>query len=260
MIHIRHYCTCCKKKFYEKKMVEVYYKLLKKSFYHCQNCMSAVADNLHSIINRKPKYLIELFSGSKTVSTVAKNDFNYKTLTVDLEEKYSPDICKDVNDIKLSEIAFKKKCSVLWASVPCYCFSILTLKIHWKKMIKAHRDYIYMPQTKEAWAALKLLEKTLWLIKHINPTYYFIENPRGVMRHLPQMKHIPYIHSVSYKDYGLPYEKPTDIFTNHPALKLEKLKRSNYQIATSQVQDLTNSFQRSIVPAELIKSILLQCQ
>jgi site-specific DNA-cytosine methylase len=260
MKEVRHYCTCCNKKFYEKKMIEIEYNLLKKSFWHCQICVSAYADNLHTIVNKKSKYLIELFSGSKTVSSVAKNEFNYKTLTIDNEASYNPDICQDINTLKLTQISYKKQCSIIWASVPCYCFTILTLKTHWKKMIKAHRDYIYMPQTKEAWAAIRLLEKTLWLIKHINPTYYFIENPRGVMRHLPQTKHIPYIHSISYKDYGFSYEKPTDIFTNHPALQLKKLRRSDYETSKKDLQSLNSSYERSIVPIELVRSIISQCQ
>ena len=75
---IRHYCTCCNSKLYESDLQEIYYPLLKKSFWHCEKCMSINVDNLHQKISKKQPYLIEFFSGSKTVSKVAST-FNYKT-------------------------------------------------------------------------------------------------------------------------------------------------------------------------------------
>ena len=256
---IRHYCTCCTAKLYEADMQEIYYTLLKKSFWHCQKCMSSNADNLHKILGQKQPYLIEFFSGSKTVSKTAENTFNYKTFTIDIEEKFKPDLHADILQLGKNSIPGTGETFIIWASVPCTYFTILNIPNHWEKITYASRKYYYLPKTKEARNAIKLLEKTLYLIKKINPTYFFIENPRGALRHMPQMRNIP-IHTVSYHDYGLDYYKPTDIFTNCPFLELKKLKTSVGKKFPSSVANLNSSYERSIVPEMLIKDILHQIQ
>lgn len=256
---VRHYCTHCERKLDEKYLVNVYYTLLKKSAWHCPNCMSTVADNLHRILdNKKSRYLIELFSGSKTISSVAENEFGYSTCSIDNNPQLSPSICTDIMDLKLSALSNKKQCSVIWASPPCTYFSKLTIAQHWKKMIKAHRQYVYMPQTDNAWSAIKIVERTLWLIKKINPTWYFIENPQGVMRHLPQLSSVPFRYSVSYSDYGVDVFKPTDIFTNHSGLQLKTITQHVDSMPPGSVAKQSNSFCRSVVPAQLIRTILGQ--
>jgi site-specific DNA-cytosine methylase len=71
------------------------------------------------------------------------------------------------------------------------------------------------PKTLEAQIGLKILEKTLELIKNLNPKYYFIENPRGMMRKHPLMLELPR-NTVTYCQYGDFRMKPTDIWTNNP--------------------------------------------
>lgn len=253
----RSYCTSCNGKFYRKNMVKVYYKLLKKSAFHCQKCMSTSTDNLQFNFREKEPYFLELFSGSKTVSTTAQ-EYGFKTFTIDIEEKFSPDLIADVSKLSLKQIPEYKKIFIVWASVPCTYYSILNLANHWDKLPYSFRKYYYIPKTREARSAVRLLEKTLWLIRKINPVYFFIENPRGALRHMPQMSSIPFVHTVSYNDYGLEIYKPTDIFTNCPFLNLTPITHSkNYNI-TSSVVNMSNPYHRSIVPENLIRSILSQ--
>jgi hypothetical protein len=256
----RHHCTCCNSKLFASKMIQMRYELLRRTFWHCQKCLSVISDKMHIVNHRKKKYLIELFSGSKIVSTIAAQQFGYKTLTIDHNDKLKPDIISDIKNLQLKSICRKKECSIIWASVPCTEMSILTAGIHWKKISKAHRQYVYMPRTEAAWSAVRLLEKTLYLIKQINPTFYFIENPRGIMRHLPQMLTIQYRHTVSYSDYGKSIYKPTDIFTNHPSLKLTNIKTAVGRTFPNSVNKMKNAYERSKVPNLLIYSILKQCQ
>ena len=239
-------------------MKEMYYPLLKKAAWHCQGCMSANADNLHLSRDEKERYLVEFFSGSATVASTAKKEFGYHTFTVDREEKYFPDLSADISMLKLSQIPGRSKASVIWASLPCTQYSILNLVNHWEKITYNHRSYYYFPKTREARSAIQLLEKTLWLIRKINPTYFFIENPRGALRHMPQMNFAAFRYEISYNDFGLDIYKPTDIFTNCNFLKLPKLSSSVGRSFPDSVTRMNGAYDRSLVPPALIREILTQ--
>ena len=253
----RNYCTCCRRKFNRSKLVEVYYNLLRKSAFHCQQCLSANADNLHFKIGDKEPYLIELFSGSKTVSKSAES-FCFKTFSVDYEEKFRPSLVSDMFKIRLDQFPAREKCFIVWASLPCTYFSVLNIAYHWEKITYSHRKYFYVPVTQEAKRAVQLLEKTLWLIRNINPVFFFIENPRGALRHMPQVQTVPFMHSVSYADFGMPVYKPTDLFTNCPFLSFPPVTKQPGKKFDSQICDMSNAFARSVVPEKLIESILRQ--
>ena len=219
--------------------------------------MSANADNLQYNLREKEPYLIELFSGSKTISNTAES-LGFKTFNIDIEEKFAPGLVADISKLKLNQIPSSDKALLVWASVPCTYYSILTSKNHWDKLTYSHRKYYYIPKTKEARSAIRLLEKTLWLIRKINPVYFFIENPRGALRHMPQMQAIPFLHSISYSDFGMDIYKPTDIFTNCPFLELKQITRTEDKKFGNQVCKMNNAYERSKVPGQLIESILNQ--
>lgn len=254
---VRSYCTCCGTKQYRSQMKLIYYKLLKRSAWHCLNCLSTAVDNLQFDSRGKRPYLIELFAGSKTVASTAMN-YGFETFTVDIEKKFNPDLVADIQNLKVNHIPGSADSFIIWASIPCTYYSILNIGNHWEKLTYASRKYYYIPKTKEARSAIKLLEKTLYIIRKINPVYFFIENPRGALRHQPQMAAIPFIHTVSYSDYGLDIYKPTDIFTNCPFLQLCELKTSVGRKFKNSVLDLPNPYERSKVPTLLIESILNQ--
>jgi len=58
----------------------------------------------------------------------------------------------------------------------------------------------------------------MWgLIDHLllhGTKYYFVENPRGRMRHMPFVEGRKR-YGITYCSYGRPSMKPTDIWTNH---------------------------------------------
>lgn len=239
-------------------MKEIYYPLLKKTAWHCQNCMSTFANQVHFGSGDKDRYLVELFAGSKTVSSVARDDFGYKVFTVDIETKFQPDLSADIAKLALNQIPGRDKASIVWASNPCAEFSILHLSEHWDKITYNHRSYYYFPKTEASRRAVQLLEKTLWLIKKINPTYFFIENPRGALRHMPQMNFAPFRYEISYNDFGLDIYKPTDIFTNCSFLKLPKISTAVGREFAGSISEMSSAYERSIVPPALIREILSQ--
>ena len=64
----RHYCTKCERKRNEDKMMHVWYNLVRKSFWHCIDCMSTEVDICYSGIIRKTK--------SIEVTTIEKDGFS----------------------------------------------------------------------------------------------------------------------------------------------------------------------------------------
>ena len=148
------------------------------------------------------KQTIELFCGTKSFSKVAKRK-GYKTFTVDIEAKFKPSICIDI--LNLDPKTLPQKPFILWASPPCTAFSVASIYHYWKNgRPKSYKTYI----------GLAIIKKTLEIIEEIKPTYWFIENPRGMMRNQEFMKRLPKRNTVTYCQYGFNVQKPTDIFTN----------------------------------------------
>jgi hypothetical protein len=144
----------------------------------------------------KPK-LLELFCGTKSVSEVFKEG-GWEVVTLDFDKQFNPDYCVDILNFNITE-----QFDVIWASPPCTTFSVASIGRHWK---------LGMPSD-EAIIGNKILAKTLETINIVRPKYYFIENPRGMMRTLPIMANLPK-HTVTYCQYGDTRMKPTDIWTN----------------------------------------------
>jgi len=53
----------------------------------------------------------------------------------------------------------------------------------------------------------------LEVIDSLKPKYWFMENPRGLLRKFEFMSSL-FRQTVTYCQYGMPYMKPTDIWTN----------------------------------------------
>jgi len=148
---------------------------------------------------------LELFSGTKSFSKVAA-ERGHKTLAVDSNPSLGPDVVADV--LKWNPPA--EKIEVLWASPPCTAFSVASIGANWTGGRGA-----YVPKTDKARLGIRLVQRTLDLISEINPTYWFIENPRGVLRKMPFMDGYRRV-TVWYCRYGEARAKPTDIWTNVP--------------------------------------------
>lgn len=61
----RHYCTSCNRKRNEDKMKQVWYSLIRNSFWHCLDCMSTAADICYNSELVKTKS-IEITTTEKT--------------------------------------------------------------------------------------------------------------------------------------------------------------------------------------------------
>lgn len=99
---------------------------------------------------------------------------------------------------------------VLYASPPCTAFSVASIGHHW------HEG---QPKTDAARLGIQILDHLLKLIGELDPTYFWIENPRGMMRKMQQLRHLQHT-TVWYCQYGktegVKRAKPTDLWGRWP--------------------------------------------
>jgi len=151
--------------------------------------------------------VLDLFSGLNGWSSAFK-DRGHDVITVDNNIKFKPTFCIDVMELEAD--SFKEPFDVILASPPCNCFSIASVYRHWDKDRKPKDE-----QTKEA---INLVAHTLKLIIELNPRFWFLENPRGMLRNVIGKPAV----TVFYAAYGLPYLKPTDLWGVHPPIEWNK--------------------------------------
>ena len=117
------------------------------------------------------------------------------------------DLVKDIEDFSVEDIDFTP--DILWASPDCTTYSIASCS--------THRNRDYTGKTEKSLKADRVLEKLIYTIDvflNKNPNMlFYIENPRGIMRKMPQMFGMKK-QTVWYCQYGDTRAKPTDIFTN----------------------------------------------
>jgi len=149
--------------------------------------------------------VLELFSGTESFSKVFK-EHGHEVFTIDNDPQFNPSLCIDMLDVTPELIREKfGQPDVIWASPPCQCFSVTSIRHYWTDG---------KPKNEKALHAIKIVKHTVWLIKELKPKFWFIENPRGMLRKQQFMPQPPIRKFVTYCQYGLPYMKPTDIWTN----------------------------------------------
>ena len=146
--------------------------------------------------------VLELFAGSLSFSKVAE-EMGMETFTSDFKAFDNIDYVVDILDFDINKIPFRPH--IIWASPPCTYFSVASIGHHWNKD--------HSPKTEQAKHGVKIVQKTLDIIEFLKPDFFFIENPRGKLRKLEVIKHIPRT-TVCYCQYGEDRMKPTDIWSN----------------------------------------------
>ena len=152
---------------------------------------------------------------------------------------------------------------IIWASPDCTTFSVAAISHHRRKNPETGN---LDPISDYAKFCDKVDQHVLDLIRELNPTYYFIENPRGGMRKMTWMKDIPR-YTVTYCQYGDTRMKPTDIWSNHPNPKFKPPCHNGDSCHTpaprgskTGTQGLKGSVERSIIPVELCNHIVNICE
>lgn len=195
--------------------------------------------------------ILELFSGTESFSNVARG-LGHEVFTIDINDVFNPDLCMNILDINEKLIPFKP--DIIWASPPCQCFSVASIGSSWIGN--------YQPKRVETALGMAYVLKTLELIKKLKPKYWFIENPRGVLRKMEFMNN-DLRKTVTYCQYGDTRMKPTDIWTNCKSWNPKPMCKNGDKCHTpaprgskTGTQGLKDNIQRSVIPAELCLEIL----
>ena len=194
---------------------------------------------------------VELFCGTKSFSKVAEK-LGHKIFTTDIEPQFLPSMQRDI--LKLNKQDFcGLDIDVLWASPPCTSFSVASIGSSWCGN--------YCPKRTETALCMAYVLKTLELIKELKPKYWFIENPRGVLRKMAFMDGL-HRKTLTYCQYGDKRMKPTDIWTNLKKWRPLKMCKNGDGCHISAprgsktgTQGLSNAIDRAIIPPDLFKEI-----
>jgi hypothetical protein len=149
--------------------------------------------------------LLELFAGSRSVGKIG-DSLGFNVFSVDWQKFENINLAIDIEELKKEHVPFIP--DILWASPDCTTYSIAAISTHRNKT---------EPKSDYAKKCDSVNQHFISLIKDwlfINPDMiFFIENPRGMLRHMPFMKEFKR-HTVWYCQYGDDRAKPTDIWTN----------------------------------------------
>ena len=152
--------------------------------------------------------VLDLFCGLGGFSQAFESSERWVTTTVDIEERFDPDIVADVFELRPSD--FGQEFDVVLAGFPCELFSPA-------RNITEGGDPAWdgdTPATDESRNRVAMLHHTIGLIEGLAPAFWFIENPIGRMRSL--LGHPT--GTITQCQYGRGYQKPTDLFGEHPPM------------------------------------------
>lgn len=204
---------------------------------------------------------LDMFSGTGSVGDVVK-EYGHDVKCFDIDRRYGADFCADITLI--SDDDFIRKFGypdVIWASIPCNMYSVGACSTHWKI-----ENEEYIPQTKEAIKGNKITERLLELIELVNPRYFFIENPRGMLRKMNFFDDLDKGY-ITYCQYGDSRMKPTDIWGKFPPSLILREPCNNgdpcHEAAPRGAKTGTQGLSkddRGKVPRELIMDIIEACE
>ena len=201
--------------------------------------------------------ILELFAGSRSIGNAAEQ-LGFQVYSSDINAFKDINYVSDILQFDVSKVPFIP--DVIWASPPCTFFSVASIGKHW--------NIDNTPKTENAKLGVTIVQKTIEIIKYfkeLNPNIiYFVENPRGKLRKLPVANYFDKRHTVTYCQYGDKRMKPTDIWTNSENWKPKAMCKNgdNCHVSAPRgsqtgTQGMANAYEKSKIPEELCKEILI---
>ena len=148
--------------------------------------------------------LLELFSGTQSVSKIAKTLGGWETLSLDLDPRFSPDLCMDILDFDETQYP-KDYFAFVWSSCPCEAYSQARTKAK-------------IPVDEAMATSDKLVKKTREIIDYFGCAAWCIENPALSRIWKREVAHGLLAKSIvtSYCSFGYAYRKNTRISSSFP--------------------------------------------
>jgi len=194
---------------------------------------------------------LDLFCGLGGFSAAFADSEDWIVTTVDIEERFEPDICADVFDLRPSD--FEQEFDVVLASPPCTQFS----SVAWSHGKRISTDGV--PLTDSAAESIALVYHALGLVRSLAPTYWFLENPQGALRWVIGEP----CATGDYCAYGHYTAKPTDLWGLHPPMSYRRCQHNSHTRGDG-VSDFelgpSNPAERAKVPYELSDAIREACE
>jgi len=201
--------------------------------------------------------VLELFAGSRSIGIQAEK-LGMNVFSSDINDFKGINYVVNILEFDVNKVPFEP--DIIWASPPCTCFSVASIGHHWTGGKGA-----YIPKTDGAKLGLELVKKTIEIIEYFKPTFWFMENPRGILRKLPVVQGLRK-NTVTYCQYGDERMKPTDIWTNSILWEPRPMCKNGDPCHVSAprgsrtgTQGRSNAYERSKIPSELCYEILKSC-
>lgn len=198
--------------------------------------------------------VLELFAGSRSVGKAAK-ELDMQVYSSDINNFKDIDYVINILDFDINKVPFKP--DIIWASPPCTGFSVAAIGRNW--------NHDKTPKTETARLGIELVQKTIEIINYFQPSYWFMENPRGMLRKLDVVKDYKR-NTITYCQYGDERMKPTDIWTNSNKWIPRPICKNGApcHIAAPRgsrtgTQGLKDAYERSKIPNDLCIEILKSC-
>ena len=218
-------------------------------------------------------WVLDLFSGTGSATKPFWNA-GYRVITLDIRPECKADLQMSIeqfyghvvikeDDLIESLYGLKlENCLFIWASPDCKLFSIANhqLSKHWWK------GHPYSPEVLEK---LRDVSMALAIIDKINPRYWVLENPRGMLRTVPMMDRYAR-RTVTYCQYSdvapAPRMKPTDLWGRLPVTWRPKMCHNGDDCHVATPRESTKGTEamsydeRIQVPYKLGEEILQHCE
>ena len=140
--------------------------------------------------------VLELFAGTGSIGKGFRRR-GHEVVSLDLDKHSHPDICADILDFDYKALE-PGSFDVVWASPPCTQYS------------KARTT----GPPRDLEGADSIVQRTLDIIRYLNPKYFFMENPAtGLLKTREVVAGLQW-KDLTYCSYGRPFRKLTRIWTD----------------------------------------------
>lgn len=207
------------------------------------------------------RHCLDLFSGLGGFSAAFQDHPDWVVTTVDIQEKFNPDVLGDVLNLRPSDLP---GADVVLASPECKDFSKACAPQKWEHDEQTRPRNL--PKNEEIPESIRLVYRTLWLIQELSPRWWFLENPQAMLRTILGEP----VGAVHYCQYGGEFKKPTDLWGRHPESLTYRKCRGEVDCHVTnkreenKFRDQTRALaddgdygaERAVVPYELSEAIL----